>query len=292
MSPILQRARALLVALALVPPIDAIAAEAPGAKPAEAGRIVAAGAAATEILWDLGMADAIVGVDTTSSFPPEALKTKPNVGYFRKLSAEGLLSLKPTMIVAVAGAGPREVLDLVGQTGVRIVAIEESYTPEGVATRIEAIGAAVGRKDQAAALAARTRQGFDALATTRAALPRHPRVLFLIGLVNGRPMAAGRGTAADAMIGLAGGVNATTSFDGYKPLTDEAVIEAAPDVVVTMANGAEPLDADRVFGLAAFAATPAARDKRLVSMDGGDLLAFGPRTPEIATRLMQRLAPR
>lgn len=260
--------------------------------PAQAAeRIVSVGAAVTEILWDLGAAKEIVGVDTTSRHPAEALATLPDVGYFRRLSAEGLLSLTPTMIVAVAGSGPREVLDLVAGSGVRVVAIEEDWSLQGVTTKIDHIGALVGRPAEAAALAERVRRDVVALETARAARTTRPRVLFVLALTNGRPLVAGRATAADAMIDLAGGLNVACDFTGYKPLTDEAIIDAAPDVVVTMENGPESPTAEKIFALPAFALTPAARERRLIAVDGADLLAFGPRTPAIAAALMARFAP-
>lgn len=255
-----------------------------------AERIIAAGAAVTEILWDLGAADEVVGVDTTSRHPAEALASRPDVGYFRRLSAEGLLSLRPTMVVAVTGAGPREVLDLVAEAGVRVVRVEDDWTTQGVVAKIERIGEAVGRRAEAEALATQTRAAFATLEATRAARSTHPRVLFLLSAANGRPVVAGRDTAADAMIALAGATNVAGDFTGYKPLTDEAIVDAAPEVVVTMENGPESLTAEKVFALPAFSTTPAARDRRLIAVDGADLLAFGPRTPAIARELMDRLA--
>jgi len=277
----------LLSSAALVVALLAASATGP-ARAAE--RIVAAGAAVTEILWDLGASDEVVGVDTTSRHPAEALASRPDVGYFRRLSAEGLLSLRPTMIVAVSGAGPREVLDIVAEAGVRVVRVEDDWTTQGVATKIERIGEAVGRRAEADALAAKTRAAFAALEATRAGRATHPRALFLLSAANGRPVVAGRDTAADAMIALAGATNVAGDFTGYKPLTDEAIVDAAPEVVVTMENGPESLTAEKIFALPAFSATPAARDRRLVSVDGSDLLAFGPRTPTIARDLMERLA--
>lgn len=275
-----RRAPVLALALLLCWTAASVAAE----------RIVAAGAAVTEILWALGAADEVVGVDSTSTYPPEARAGRPDVGYFRRLSAEGLLSLNPTMVIAVGGAGPRETLDMVAAAGVRVVTIEDDWTAEGVATKIERIGALVGRRTQAEALAARVRVEFAVQSTLCDAHATRPRVLFVLALTNGRPLVAGRATAADAMIGLAGGLNVAGDFSGYKPLTDEAIIDAAPDVVVTMENGPESLTADKIFALPAFAPTPAARDRRLVAIDGADALAFGPRTPVIARDLMMRIA--
>ena len=126
-----------------------------------------------------------------------------------------------------------------------------------------------------------------------AELPGRPSVLFLISVANGAPMAAGAGTAADAMIALAHGRNAVAGFEGYKPLSVEAAVGLAPDTVLmpdhvaTAAGGAEA-----AVAAAGLAETPAAREGRVVVMDGLKLLGFGPRTPEAVAELARALASR
>lgn len=268
--------------------VTLLAVSSPQARAGE--RIVAAGAAATEILWDLGAQDEVVGVDATSTHPPEALATKANVGYFRKLSAEGLLSLAPTLVIAVRGAGPAEALDVVAGAGVKIVRIEDDWSERGVLDKVARIGAEIGREAEAERLAARIRGEFATLAEARAERLVRPRVLFLLAFSNGRPLVGGGATAADAMIALAGGVNVAAGFSGYKQMTDEAILTSAPDVVVTMANGPDAVTADALFAMPAFREVPAAAERRLVTMDGAGLLAFGPRTARMATELMGRIA--
>ncbi len=276
---------ALLLAAALSGAFFAATAPARAAE-----RIVAAGAAATEILWEIGAEASVVGVDATSTHPPEALASRANVGYFRKLSAEGLLSLAPTLVVAVGGAGPREALDVVAGAGVKVVQLDDVWTEAGVTDRIERIGALVGRKAEAERVVGRVRAEFAELASARTARLTNPRVLFLLAFSNGRPVVGGSATAADAMIALAGGINVAKDFQGYKQMTDEAILAAAPDVVVTMANGPDAIAADTLFAMPAFRDTPAAKGRRLVAMEGAGLLAFGPRTPRIAAELMTRIA--
>lgn len=249
-------------------------------------RIVAAGGVVTEILYALGLEDRIVGVDATSLHPPRALTDKPNIGYVRALSAEGVLSLAPDLVIAIDGAGPPDALRLVAEAGVRVERIAEDTSIPGVSARIRTIGRLVGQSEAAAALAAAVERDFDALARDRAALPVSRRVLFVLSLQNGRALVGGRGSSADAIIGYAGAVNAAARVEGYKPLTDEGIIEAAPDVVLMMARGNHAVPADEIFGQAAFAATPAARTRALVTMDGLYLLGFGPRAPAAARDLM------
>lgn len=255
-------------------------------------RIVAAGGAITEIIYALGLQDRLVGVDSTSQFPPEALQAKPNIGYVRALSTEGVLSLRPSVVIAIPGAGPPNVLSLLNEAGVRLAMVPDDPSAEGVITKIEAVGALVGAVEPARRLAERTKAQFDQLEALRAALPQRRRVLFLLSHGNGRVMIGGRGSSAAAIIALAGGDNAGEAVEGYKPMTDEAIISAAPDAVLTMRTGAGPaLTSEALFAMPAFAQTPAAARKALISMDGLYLLGFGPRTAGAARDLMAALYP-
>ncbi|OJV08056.1 MAG: hypothetical protein BGO20_08800 [Bosea sp. 67-29] len=260
---------------------------------AQAGdRIVVAGGVITEVLYALGLQERIAGVDSTSQFPPKALQDKPNIGYVRALSAEGVLSLNPSLIMLIDGAGPPDAVALLAESGVAIARIADGMTPEGVAAKIVAIGAAVGATEPAARLAAQTTARFRELAALRAGLPPQKRVLFVLSLQNGRALVGGRNSSADAIIGLAGGINVAGAIEGYKPMTDEAILAAAPDMVLMMRNSsAHNTTPDELFALPAFSRTPAAATKRLVHMDGLYLLGFGPRTPFAARDLMAAIYP-
>jgi iron complex transport system substrate-binding protein len=230
-----------------------------------------------------------VGVDTTSQFPPEALKNKPNIGYVRALSAEGLLSLKPDRVIAIEGAGPPDVIKLVDQAKVVVRFIPEDYSEAGVVRRILMVGQELEAAAAAEALAHRVKLGFEKLAAARLAAGQPARVLFVLSLQNGRVMVGGRNTSADAIIRLAGGENAASTVDGFKPLSDEGIIAAAPDVVILMKRGEHALSASELFAHPAFRLVPAARTQALIAMDGLYLLGFGPRTPDAAAELMDEI---
>ena len=94
------------------------------------------------------------------------------------------------------------------------------------------------------------------------------------------------------MIELAGGQNAVTGYSGYKQMTDEAVIEAAPEVILMMdRRGNHDFDAETLFGHPAIATTPAAKSRDVIRMDGLYLLGFGPRTADAIADLAKRLYP-
>jgi iron complex transport system substrate-binding protein len=274
----------LAMALVLTQCVPAAHAQTPSSE-----RIVAAGGAVTEILYALGLQDRIVGVDTTSLFPPSALKDKPNVGYVRALSAEGVLSLRPTLIVTIPNAGPPDTLKLIGEAGVRIIQTPDDNSAEGVIAKVREVGRLTGAGVEADRLAAAIQTRFDVLAKARTAHDKPKRVLFVLALQNGRPMVGGKNTAADAIITLAGGINAANAIEGYKPMTDEAVIAAAPDVILMMSRGGHAATAPEIFTLPSFSATPAAANRALVIMDGLYLLGFGPRTADAAHDLMKAL---
>ncbi|MEE1658419.1 ABC transporter substrate-binding protein [Microvirga sp. CF3062] len=253
-------------------------------------RIVSLGGAVTEILYRLGYAGEIVGVDSTSLYPTDALKKKANVGYVRALGAEGVLSLNPNLVVASEGSGPPDALKLIEQAGVPIVRVNDEPNPAGIVKRVEVVAQAVGAPGQGAALIKEIEAGFARLAEARAGIKRPTRTLFVLSLQNGRPLVGGQGTTADAMLSLAGASNVVSSLTGWKPLSDEGLIAAAPEAIVMMNHGPGGAASDP-FAYPAFAATPAANGKRLVVMDSLYLLGFGPRTPDAAHDLMAALHP-
>ncbi|MEW6435997.1 MAG: ABC transporter substrate-binding protein [Pseudomonadota bacterium] len=255
-----------------------------------AQRIVAIGGAITETLYALGQEQKIVGVDTTSLYPPHALRDKPNVGYFRAFSVEGVLSLKPTLVIAAESAGPPDSLKLLQDSKVAIARLPDAFTAAGVEAKIKLIGHLAQADAAAATLAETVSRGFSEVNARRAKVSGRTRVLFIIAMQSGRPIVAGRSTAADAMIGLAGGLNVAADFSGYKPMNDESILAAAPDVIVMMANGNRPSNA-QIFQLPAFKATPAAAHQRLVALDGLYLLGFGPRTPQACEDLLSAFYP-
>ncbi|QCK86929.1 hemin ABC transporter substrate-binding protein [Phreatobacter aquaticus] len=277
--PVLTRRHLLAAAATLAAPLPALA--------ADEQRIVAAGGVITEILYALGLGDRLVGVDSTSLFPADALKDKPNVGYVRQLSAEGILSLRPSLVIAVEGAGPPDALKLVAEAGVKVERLAEDLSEQGIVQRIRAVGRLAGAGDRAEALGNAVEAHFAALKLERDRIASRKRILFVLSLQNGRATVGGRNSSADAIIRLAGGINAADNVEGYKPMTDEGIIAAAPDVVLVMARGGDhALSAADVFRLPAFSATPAAAAAKLVAMDPLYLLGFGPRTPEAARDLM------
>jgi iron complex transport system substrate-binding protein len=261
---------------------------------ADTGRIVSIGGAVTEILYALGLESRIVAVDTSSLHPPRALAEKPNVGYMRQLSPEGILAMSPSLVLAIEGAGPPEAVGVLQAARVPFVQVPERYTADGILDKIRLVSQAVGEASRGACLIDALKRDFATLGAERAQEPRAhgartPRVLFVLSFVNDRAMVAGRDTAADGIIRMAGAENAMPDLTGYKPVGDEAVIAAKPDVVLMMDRPGQPVATEAVLSRPAFAMTPAGDRKALVVMNGQYLLGFGPRTALAARDLAARL---
>jgi len=258
------------------------------ALPDEPSRIVSVGGAVTEIVYALGFGDRVVAVDTTSVYPPAA-DARPKVGYMRQLAAEPILALAPALVLAEQDSGPPAVLDQLRAAGARVTLISDDYSPYGIIKKIEAVGAALGVPERAQALAGNIRREIDAALAAVAQGKSQPRVLFLLSVGGATPLAAGRETSADGMITLAGGVNAIDGYEGYKPLSAEAAVAAAPDIVlVTERSLAQLGGIDSIATIPEISATPAGRARRIVAMDGLLMLGFGPRTPVAVTTLAAR----
>ena len=258
---------------------------------ADKPRIVSLGGATTEILYALGLDKDVVAVDSTSLYPPVALKEKANVGYLRQLSPEGVIGLAPTLILAAEGAGPKQAVSVIAAATVPFVTVPEHFSGEGVLERIQVVARATGEVARGECLETIVRSDLDALTAIRAKISRPLKIMFVLSFASGRPMVAGRNTSADGMIKLAGGVNAIADFEGYKPVGDEAVIAAAPDVVLAMKREGLDLSTQEVFTQPAFALTPAAAQKRFIAMEAAYLLNFGPRTARAARDLATQLYP-
>ena len=257
----------------------------------DAQRIVSVGGTITEILYALGAQNRLVAVDSTSVYPVEAA-SKPDVGYMRQLSAEGIIAQQPDLILAEEGSGPPPVLDILQASSMPMVLVPTPASAEGISQKIRTVGAAVGLSEQAEMLAEKTDTALRAILEEVGNLKvDKKRVLFVLSLSNGRIMASGSGTEAAAIIEMAGGINAASGISGYKPLTDEAVIAAKPDVVLAMERGDHRLAPEEVFSIPALQSSPAAANQALISMDGLFLLGFGPRTPDAVRTLANQLYP-
>jgi iron complex transport system substrate-binding protein len=277
----------IFAAASLLVACDAPPAPAPPAPGPE--RLVTLGGAVTEAVFALGRGPEVVAADLSSTWPPEVLGL-PRLDYYRKLSAEPILALRPTRVLAMDDAGPEAVLGQLRAAGVTVELISARQDVPGARARIEALGGALGRQDQARALVATLDKDLGDLQNELQAQPPGPRALFLYARGARTLLVAGHNTGAHAMIELAGARNALEGVEGFKPLTAEGVIGANPDVIIIPNLGLDSVGGEEaVWALPGLAQTAAGRRRALVALDDQRLLGFGPRLGEAARELHQAL---
>ncbi|MEO0619200.1 MAG: ABC transporter substrate-binding protein [Pseudomonadota bacterium] len=260
--------------------------------PYDTSRILSIGGSVTEVLYALEAADRIVAVDTTSQYPSDALKRNKSVGYMRALSAEGVLSVTPSLILASDSAGPAETVRALKAASVPYVTIPDDPTPAGVEKKVTTIAKAIGAGAKGKALAASIARGFTMLELERARVRQPRKVLFVLNAAGGRMIVGGADTSADAIIRLAGGENAAAKINGFKPIPAESLVAMNPDAILVMKGGrGGGHDSSGLRSLPVVKSTAAGATGRIRDIDGLYLLGFGPRTPDAARDVMAWLYP-
>ncbi len=247
-----------------------------------ADRIVSVGGDVTEIVYALGAGDRLVARDTTSTLP--TAKNLPDVGYMRQLNAEGILSLKPTMVLASELAEPSLVLRQIADVGVKVVPVSGEASLDNVPHKIQQVASALNLEKQGAAVTQKYEQQLAAVPRT----PLKTKVLFILSHGGMTPMAAGQDTAADSIIKASGAQNAMQGFSRYRPLSQEGVVASAPDLVLITSDGFKTLGTvDKVWALPGMALTPAAKNKQILVVDDMALLGFSLETPAALAALRE-----
>ena len=250
-------------------------------------RVAVAGGSVTEMIYFLGEEHRLIAVDRTSNYPQEA-RLLPQVGYVRALSAEGMLSLEPTLIMGEDDMGPPEVIAQLERTGVEMVRIPESFTPQGVIDKLRCVAKVLAVDSHQIAIAeaklAASLQQLEAISFSKPKVL--PTAAVILVFSEGSPVAAGANTAGDGLIKMAGMRNALSAIDGWKPLSAESLIEADPEyLILTDRAVAAAGGLDKVYENPAIRLTTAGRKKQLLQMDGMALLGFGPRTLDAAATI-------
>lgn len=246
-------------------------------------RWVSAGGSLSEWVVELGGEGKLVGVDTTS-LHPASLKALPSVGYQRQLAAEGILALRPEVLLGTEEMGPPPVLAQLAAAGVKVETLSAEADLHALHGNLQRIGSLLGDEAHAegvfSAYQARLNEQAEWVAKAQAD-GKTPSVLLLLGHAGSSPMAGGQDTAAAWMIEHAGGKNLTT-HDGYKALSTEALLALDPEVVIFADRRLSGDEAKQALlkQNPALASTKAGKEGRLVAIDPTLLVGgLGPRIP-------------
>lgn len=251
-------------------------------------RIVSIDGSLTEIVYALGKGGLVVGRDTTSTYPEAAIKL-PDVGYMRALSAEGILSLRPTLVLVTSDAKPQKVLTQLKKAGVQVEIIENRYSIEGVEHKILKVAEALGIPEDGKRLVSKMRKEVEQAQTKARALQKDgqvPNAIFVLNMRKGNMMVAGADSRADQLMKMIGIHNPVAQyFNGYKPLTPEAAVKYNPQYILTMqqsvqsSGGVKSMKQSTVLQM-----TDAGKNGRIIVLENSDL-SFGPRLGQALNNL-------
>ena len=252
-------------------------------------RVVVVSKQINEFLYAIGAQDVIVARDLTSVYPNEITKL-PSVGYHRALSAEGIVSVRPTLVLTDGNVGPPPVLEQIRSVGIPVLDMRPGSTPDSAQLLLAALGERFGRRATADSVLAAWREGMARVVRDSAEFARlgkQPRVLVMhFGQLANNYLAVNRGGAADRVLSWAGGVNAVDSIGGMTRLTPELIARAAPDVILATDVGFDRVgSAGKFAALPGVALTPAAKSGRIFRVDESEIMYFGPRTPAAVARI-------
>ena len=253
-------------------------------------RIAVAGGSITELIYLLKKDGQIIAVDTTSNYPKQT-SGLPSIGYVRNLSAEGILSLKPTLILGEHDMGPPEVLNQLEKVSVEVKRIEERQSAMGIVEKFECIAKILNVPTSESEY---LKENLLAYATNlkeiRSVGTKRPRVALILSFIDGSPILAGNATSGDGVLKMIGATNVFSDIDGWKPATRESLLAKNPAYIVITERGLKAqggmagLEKNPVLRL-----TSAVKEKNVYALDGMALLGFGPRTLETAISLSEKL---
>ncbi|HVZ49737.1 MAG TPA: ABC transporter substrate-binding protein [Gemmatimonadaceae bacterium] len=257
----------------------------------EMSRVVCVSKQINEFVYDIGAQDHLLARDLTSVWPPEIV-SKPNVGYHRALSADGIISMRPSLLLTDGNVGPDAVLEQVKKVGIPVETMAPGGSLDSAMMLLTRLGDRFGVRAKADTVVAAWKAGMDSLYADTAKLAgtgKRPRVLFIhFGQINNNYLALKSGGPADQMLRWAGGVNAIDSVGGMARVTPELIAKAQPDVIIATEVGFDRYgSAEKFLEVPGVALTPAGKSKKIYRITEQKIMYYGPRTPAVVREIAQ-----
>ena len=259
--------------------------------PAEdTSRVVAAGGSIAEMLYALEAGGLIVAVDSTAAYLPET-SALPSVGYVRNLSAEGILALKPSLILGEHDMGPAEVLNQLSSVEVEVKRVDERHSTQGIIDKFVCVARILGKEDVAQdILRGRLAGVLTSLEKANEASTDLPRAALVLNFVDNQPIVAGANTSGDGLLRMAGAQNIFSDIEGWKPLSRELLIAANPEHLVLTERALKSIGGrEGMLSDPLLASTDALSDDNVHAYGGMSLLGFGLQTLEVALSLKKAI---
>ena len=250
-------------------------------------RIVIVSKQLTELMFALGAGDKIVGVDLSSTYPPEAQKLV-TVGYHRMLSSEGIISLSPTLVMHNGGIAPESVVTQLEKVGIPMKKYMDTPNIDSAKSLIMLLAREYNNEKKGVELCNKLDTDMKTALEKAKQYTDKPKVLIIHygRQMNNYFVMGNRGTAND-MLTWAGGVNAADT-SGFRNLSAEVIVRSQPDVILATDFGFDRTGgAEHFVELPGINLTPAAKNHRIYRIEEHDLVYLGPRTGENVMKIQE-----
>lgn len=258
-------------------------------------RWVIAGGSITELVYAIGAGNKVVGVDETTSYP-EQTQALPHIGYWKQLSTEGILSLRPSTFVTWDDAEPKMVLRQLAQHNVDVIALPRTpATFDLMLKNIRTLAVSLNKQAEAEALIHTLQSRLTVITEKNNHIKRKVKVLFFLSPGGGIPQVAGKSSVADAILALAGGDNIAT-HENYRIYSAEAIIAADPEVIVITTQSQQNYTggiraSEGLASVPGVSMTQAWKNQRIIEIDQSLILGMGPRIVDAVELLHQQFYP-
>ena len=257
-------------------------------------RIVCISKQINEYIYALGAEQDLVAVDLSSIYP-EQIKKLPNVGYHRALSAEGIISMKPTVVLHDGSIGPEAVVDQVKKVGIPMLEMKSGRGVDSAKSLMREVGKYF-KKEAAADSIIKKWDADMALAlkdTAKYAGKPKPRILIIhYGRAANIYLAMTKKSPANQIIEWAGGVNAIDSMGGMARTNAEMIAKSAPDIIIATDFGFDKFgSADKFKEMPGVSLTPAGKNGRIYRIEESEIVYFGPRTASVVKKVVDMVHP-
>ena len=249
--------------------------------------IVVAGGSITEIIYFLNLQNKLVGVDVTSNYPLNAKKL-PSIGYIRNLSIEGLLSLKPNLILAEESIGPPIIVKQLNKTSVEFRMIKNNYTIDGINEKFLCISKILDIEIKNNINYKKFVNNVKKLKSFVKNNNKEKKDILLILMMKGTsPIIAGKNTSGHGFIKMIGQNNSMGKISGWKPVSSEQILIANPNYIIVTKRALKDFTSiEKFLKLPGISSTKAAKNKNVFIKDGMSLLGYGPRTINVAKEIL------
>lgn len=249
-------------------------------------RIVSVGGTITEIVAGLGFMDQLVGVDTTSVYPPELRDSAKNLGYYTKISVEGVLSLKPDIVLMGSDSLNPKLLRQLQASGTPTYVIEESRDLDSIPKKINQVSVRLRQPERSMTISSKVKK--DLLALPKVMIQPTKRAMFIYARGPNQVFVAGKNTPVEPIFAKLGLLNVFAKVNGFKPISREALVDANPSVILIQEEGLRRLK-ESLWRLPGIQKTIAGKNKHLIAVKTLPFLGFGPRTPRHLIEINEKI---